>query len=58
MTVLNQAVANAAQEAGVVAPVNKKLSEILQGIAAGEIPWQTYRGKPEMLCAEIKGSEQ
>jgi 2-dehydropantoate 2-reductase len=56
VTVLNQAVANAARKGGVVAPVNKKMSEILQGIVAGEIPWKTYRGKPEMLCAE--NSEQ
>ncbi len=56
VTVLNQAVANAAQKTGVSAPVNKKLSEILQGIVAGKIPWQTYRGKPEVLCAE--NSEQ
>ncbi|HEY84993.1 MAG TPA: 2-dehydropantoate 2-reductase [Chloroflexi bacterium] len=53
VTVLNQATADAARKAGVAAPVNKKLSEILQGIVAGKILWKTYRSKPEILCAEI-----
>ncbi len=53
VTVLNQAVANAARKVGLAAPVNNKLSEILQGIITGKIPWQTYRGKPETLCAKI-----
>jgi 2-dehydropantoate 2-reductase len=47
------AVAEEAARRGVAAPVNAGLWRILDGIAAGRIPWDEYRGKPERLLAEL-----
>lgn len=45
------AIARAAEQAGVAAPVNRKLWEILQAIANGEVAWSTYRRQPDLLLA-------
>lgn len=50
------AVADEAAAQGVPAPVNAALWRTLEGIAAGRIPWETYRGKPERLLAEVGAS--
>ena len=45
------AIAAEAARQSVPAPVNTGLWRILGGIAAGDIPWEEYRGKPEKLLA-------
>jgi 2-dehydropantoate 2-reductase len=43
----------AAREAGLQAPVNRALWEILHGLTAGTIAWDDFRRKPERLLAAI-----
>jgi 2-dehydropantoate 2-reductase len=43
------AIAQAARESGLAAPVNSALWEALRGIASGEIAWDSYRRQPERL---------
>jgi 2-dehydropantoate 2-reductase len=43
------AVAQAARESGLAAPVNGALWHVLRGIASGEIAWDSYRRQPERL---------
>ncbi len=50
---LNGAVARHAEALGLAAPVNRALTETLEGIVAGHISWDEYRHKPERLAAEI-----
>ena len=50
---LNGAVAGRAEGLGLRAPVNRALTEILEGIVAGKIEWAEYRGKPERLSVEV-----
>lgn len=47
------AVADEAAARGVPAPVNAALWRTLDGIAAGRIPWEEFRGKPERLLSEL-----
>ncbi|NJN16804.1 MAG: ketopantoate reductase family protein [Oscillochloris sp.] len=47
------AIAAAAAEHGVPAPVNAALWRVLSAIVDGNLAWETYRGKPERLLAEI-----
>lgn len=47
------AVADEAAAQGLPAPVNAALWRILEGISAGRIPWDEFRGKPERLLAEV-----
>jgi 2-dehydropantoate 2-reductase len=47
------AVADEAARRGVPAPVNAALWRTLEGIAAGRIPWDEFRGKPERLLAAV-----
>ena len=47
------AVARAAAEAGLAAPVNRALSAILQAISSGAEPWDAYRRHPERLLAVV-----
>jgi len=47
------AVADEAAARGVPAPVNAALWRTLDGIAAGRIPWDEFRGKPERLLSEL-----
>lgn len=50
---LNGAVARHAEALGLRAPVNRGLTETLEGIVAGRIGWDEYRGRPERLIAEV-----
>lgn len=52
------AVARAAERAGLAAPVNRALWATLQGIAAGQLDWQAFRGRPERLLAKIAEDEK
>lgn len=52
---LNGAVMRSGVRYHIPTPVNKKLNEILLGLTCGEIPLDTYAGKPEKLIAEIPG---
>jgi 2-dehydropantoate 2-reductase len=49
------AVARAAAEEGLEAPVNQRLWQTLQAIARGERPWEGYQGRPERLLQELEG---
>jgi 2-dehydropantoate 2-reductase len=51
---LNGAVVRHGQEAGVPTPVNRLLTETLEGILAGRLAWEDFRRKPERLLAELK----
>ncbi len=51
---LNGAVAQAARELDRLAPVNHALALIVSDIAAGRVPWDAYRNKPEMLLASVR----
>lgn len=46
---LNGGIARAAREAGLAAPLNALLWQILQAIVSGEQPWDTFRQCPEQL---------
>ncbi|HLB46121.1 MAG TPA: ketopantoate reductase family protein [Anaerolineales bacterium] len=52
---LNGAVARHAEALGLHAPVNRALTEILEGVVAGKIAWDEYRGKPDRLVEEVLG---
>lgn len=47
------AVAQAAANVGLEAPVNRRLWEILSAVARRETPWEAYRGKPEELIKAV-----
>jgi len=51
--VLNGAVASAAREARVAAPVNATYARVLNAIAAEPQRWNAYRGRPGALVAEV-----
>jgi 2-dehydropantoate 2-reductase len=50
---LNGAVVHYAERLGVHTPVNRVLLDTLQGIAAGRIPWDEFRGHPRRLLAAV-----
>jgi 2-dehydropantoate 2-reductase len=54
--VLNGAVARAAREAGVPAPVNAAYARILSDVAHMPQLWAKYRERPAALVAEVKAS--
>lgn len=49
----NGAVDRFGREAGVPAPVNRALTEILLQIAHEEVSWERYNGKPKQLIADV-----
>jgi 2-dehydropantoate 2-reductase len=55
---LNGAVAAHAEALGLNAPVNLKLTEILEGIVEKRIDWDEYRNKPDKLAKEILKHEE
>jgi 2-dehydropantoate 2-reductase len=57
VTFLNGAVARVGAEIGVQTPVNRALSEIVVGIARGEIDWSEYRGQPERLLRQVRAGQ-
>ena len=50
---LNGAIARVASECSVAAPVNLRITEILERIVAAPQQWERYRGRPDALLAEI-----
>jgi 2-dehydropantoate 2-reductase len=50
---LNGAIARHAEQVGLSAPINQKLSEILEAIVAGKISWEEYRNRPDKLTREV-----
>ncbi len=50
---LNGAIARHAEHVGLSAPINQKLSEILEAIVAGKVSWEEYRNRPERLVREV-----
>lgn len=52
--VLNEVVALEGQKLGLSVPVNRGLSDILNGIVSGRLNWDDYRGKPDFLWAQIQ----
>jgi hypothetical protein len=51
---LNGAVASAAREAGVKAPVNTVFARIVSDIAHMPQLWAKYRERPDALAAEVE----
>jgi 2-dehydropantoate 2-reductase len=51
---LNGAIARHAEHVGLSAPINQKLSEILEAIVAGKVAWGEYRNQPDKLTREVK----
>jgi len=51
---LNGAVARQAEALGLTAPINRALNDALEGIVAGRIAWEEYRGKPEKLARMLE----
>jgi 2-dehydropantoate 2-reductase len=49
-------IARRASEAGVAAPVNAALWQMLHAIASGTQPWDDFRGQPERLLAAVQQS--
>lgn len=50
---LNGAVSEEGRRRGVATPANDALTAILDGIAAGTIPWDRFRGRPERLAEAL-----
>jgi len=50
---LNGAIARHAEQVGLSALINQKLSAILEAIVAGKVAWEKYRNRPENLAREI-----
>lgn len=51
---LNGAVTKAADDIQRLAPVNHALALIVSDIAAGRVPWDMYRHRPDMLLTSIR----
>ena len=51
---LNGAVAHHAAEVGLAAPINRALTETLEGIVEGKVAWEEYRRRPERLVEEVR----
>jgi 2-dehydropantoate 2-reductase len=54
VTVLNSVVAANGERLNVAVPVNRGLSNILEGIVCGEIDWDVYRGRPDVLVQRVR----
>ena len=51
---LNGAVVRHGAQAGVATPINRLLTDTLEGILTGAVSWEDYRGKPERLAGLVK----
>jgi 2-dehydropantoate 2-reductase len=51
---LNGAVVREANRLNIPVPVNRVLYELLMGIARGEVPWDTYRRRPDRLWLAVR----
>ncbi|MCD6309324.1 MAG: hypothetical protein J7M18_01340, partial [Candidatus Eremiobacteraeota bacterium] len=54
VTYINGKIAEEAEKFNIPAPTNRVLSDVLENIAKGRIPWERYKGKPEMLIKKWK----
>jgi 2-dehydropantoate 2-reductase len=54
---LNGAVVREANRLNISVPANRVLYEVLIGIARGEIPWETYRRRPDRLWLAVRSGE-
>jgi 2-dehydropantoate 2-reductase len=52
---LNGAVAQAAEQAGRAAPVNRRLWQVLDAICEGRDAWDDWRDQPDRLLSSIPG---
>lgn len=52
---LNGAVVRHGAQADIATPVNRLLTETLEGILEGRVNWEEYRGRPERLAAAGTG---
>ena len=50
----NGAIVRAAEKIGLKAPVNKVLTDTLDGITSGDLQWEDFREKPKKLYEKIK----
>lgn len=50
---LNGAIVRAGQRLGIAAPVNQTLTELLKGIATGQLIWTDYQDQPAKLFAAV-----
>ena len=57
ISVLNEVVAVEGKKLGLPVPVNSGLSDILSGIISGRLNGDQYRGKPDLLWAQIQGRQ-
>ena len=57
VTFLNGAVVRAGENLGINTPVNRVLTETLEGLAAGRLDKQEYANHPEKLLASIRDSK-
>jgi 2-dehydropantoate 2-reductase len=53
--VLNGSIAAAGQKTGIPTPANQALTDILNGIVAGDLAWEDYQRQPEKLLAAVSG---
>jgi 2-dehydropantoate 2-reductase len=51
--VLNGAIVQAGQQAGVPTPVNRALTQILSSLVSGEIAWTEYQNRPAKLLNSV-----
>jgi ketopantoate reductase len=50
---LNGAVASHGQRLGLDVPVNSLLCETLMGIVSGQVPWETFRHRPQQFLEAV-----
>jgi hypothetical protein len=53
--VLNGAIVAAGQQCGVATPVNRTLTEILEGLVTKQLRWADYQHQPEKLIEAAAG---
>jgi 2-dehydropantoate 2-reductase len=53
INVLNGAIVQAGQKLGIPTPVNRALTEILNGLVSGQLNWADYQGQPGKLIEAV-----
>ncbi len=53
---LNGAVSRQGRDCGVPTPVNDAITEVLEGIAVGAVPWDRFRGRPDRLSEAVQAA--
>jgi hypothetical protein len=54
VTFLNGAISRVGAEIGVETPINRTLTQIIDGIARGELAWSLYRNNAKRLIDEAR----